>query len=87
MSIKAYMEREKRGDYRAGLVASILINVNRDPKKSKPAKPEDFFVSLKPERRQQSPEEMRRFLLAMAALTGGRVVKKPQAEYEAMINA
>lgn len=86
MSIRAYSEREKRGDYRAGLVVSTLININRDPKKSSRAKPEDFFTSLKPERpkREQTPEEMRRALLAMAALTGGKVVKMPRAEYEAM---
>ena len=87
MSIKAYMEREKRDDYRFGLVSSILININRDPKKSKRAEPKDFFSSLQPPKREQSPEEMRRVLLAMAALTGGRVVHKPKEEYEAMIHA
>ena len=84
MSIKAYMEREKREDYRAGLVTSTLININRDPKKSKRVEPKDFFPSLQPPKREQSPDEMRRAMLAMAALTGGRVVKVPREQYEAM---
>ena len=44
---KRYVQAEKRADYRSGVVAAILANVNRDPKKSKPYKPEDFFPSLK----------------------------------------
>jgi len=87
MSIKAYMEREKRDDFRFGLVSSILININRDPKKSKRVEPKDFFSSLQPPKREQTPAEMRSALLAMAALTGGRVVRKPREEFEAMINA
>lgn len=86
MSIRAYNEREKRGDRRAGVIASTLINVNRDPKKHSRVKPEDLFPSLKPERprREQSPEEMRRLMLAMAALTGGKVQQVPREQYEAM---
>lgn len=84
MSIRAYREREKQGDYRAGVIASTLININRDPKKSRRVEPKDLFPSLQPPKRDQSPEEMRRALLAMAALTGGRVVKVPREQYEAM---
>ncbi len=87
MSIKAYMEREKRDDFRFGVVTSTLININRDPKKSKRVEPKDLFPSLQPPKREQTPEEMRRALLAMAALTGGSVVRKPREEYEAMIHA
>lgn len=35
---------EERGDLRAGIVASIIANVNRDPKKRKePYQPTDFM--------------------------------------------
>lgn len=87
MSIKAYLEREKREDYRAGLVTSTLININRDPKKSRRVEPKDFFASLQPPKRVQTPEQMRNALRAMAAMTGGRVVKVPREQYEAMTNA
>ena len=40
-------ERERRADYRAGQVAAIIANVNRDPKqRSQPYQPADFFASV-----------------------------------------
>lgn len=43
-----YLEGEKRADYRAGVIAAILANAHRDPKKGKKSgyKPGDFFPSL-----------------------------------------
>jgi hypothetical protein len=84
MSMRAYEEREKRGDYRAGVVWAAIINTNRDPKKSRRAQPKDPFPSLEPPKRAQTPEEQRHVLLAMAALTGGKVVRMPREEFEAM---
>lgn len=34
---------EERGDLRAGIIASTIANVNRDPKKGRPFKPGDFM--------------------------------------------
>lgn len=34
---------EERADLRAGIIASVIANVNRDPKKQRPFKPEDFM--------------------------------------------
>jgi hypothetical protein len=45
---RRYWQGEKRADYRAGVVASLLANIHRDEKKRPTAyKPEDFFASLK----------------------------------------
>lgn len=34
---------EERADLRAGIVASMIANVNRDPRKGKPFQPSDFM--------------------------------------------
>lgn len=51
---------EDRGDLRAGIVASVIANVNRDPKQRRaPFEPQDFmpeFGSSEPE--QPSPAEL-----------------------------
>jgi hypothetical protein len=59
----AYFNMEPWGteveDWRAGMVASVIANVNRDPKKrNKPYEAEDFIPKRAREIEQQSPEEM-----------------------------
>jgi hypothetical protein len=55
--LRRHKQTTDREDYRAGLVASILVNVNRRPG-SAPAQPGDFFPSLKPpKRRRQTTAE------------------------------
>lgn len=52
-------------DLRAGIVSSVVANVNRDPKKQRrPFKPQDFMPKWggATEKREQSPEEMLRVL-------------------------
>lgn len=85
MSVKAYHEREKRRDLRIGILASLTANLWRDPKRSKPVKPQDFFASLMPPKRVQTPEEQRNYLLAMVRARQGEVKRIPREEYEAMI--
>ncbi len=66
----AFFELEPWGcemeDWRTGLVASTIANVNRDPKKQrKPFEPDDFMPQRKRERKPvplQSPEEQRQIL-------------------------
>ena len=47
-------------DWRAGMIASVIANVNRDPKKqNKPFQPTDFMPRRAPvEDREQTEEEM-----------------------------
>lgn len=45
---------EKRQDLRIGTLASLIANVNRDPRKrSRPFSPEDFFTSLQDKKRKK----------------------------------
>lgn len=34
---------EERADWRSGMVASVVANVNRDPKRGRPFQPKDFM--------------------------------------------
>lgn len=46
---------ERRKDLRAGTLAALTANVNRDPKKCpRPFKPEDFFVSLQDSKKKRA---------------------------------
>lgn len=64
----AYFSLEPWGtevaDWRAGMVASTIANVNRDPKKRrKPYEPKDFIPQrLAPPKEEQSPEEQARVM-------------------------
>lgn len=87
MSIGAYVEREKRFDLRAGVIAATVANVSRDKKKRpKPYIPADFFNALeeKQPRRPQTPEEQREALLRIARMTGATVKRLPQQEFDRM---
>ena len=55
-----YKETEKMLDYRQGIVATLLANSNRDPKKrKKPYVPSDFFPSLSHKKKvAKSPEQL-----------------------------
>lgn len=48
---------EDRADMRQALTSCILANANRDPKKSRAFKPQDFML-VKPPKKEQTPEEM-----------------------------
>jgi len=73
----AYYELEPWGtvpaDYRAGIVAAVTANANRDPKRQRrPFAPQDFMpVWSRPQPRRQSPEEQRVVIeMWQAVLTG-----------------
>ena len=77
-----HRERDRRADYRAALVASVLANVNRDPKKrAEPFTPFEFMPDPWPQeksrgtpRRAQvnlSPQEMIDRVRAINAALGG----------------
>lgn len=42
---------EERADWRAGMVASVIANVNRDPKKGRPFQPRDFMPDFSSQRK------------------------------------
>lgn len=63
----------------ASLLAAFL-NVNRDPKKSRPVKAEDVSVfrqsgATPPEQGEQTPEQQRAILEALTLVMGGEVTK------------
>jgi hypothetical protein len=58
--LKRHEERERRSDYRAGIVAALLANQWRD-KATKPRLPGDFFPNLvfaEPKREAMAADEM-----------------------------
>ncbi len=81
MMVLAYLEREKRADQRAGILAALTANVNLK-KGARPLRPQDFFPSLRPPRRPQTPEQQRLFLEAMTLALGGKVVRRSEEEEE-----
>jgi hypothetical protein len=79
-----HREQDRRADYRAALVASVLANVNRDPKRrSEPYTPFDFMPDPWPrpcrggptaaaqQRVKLSPEQMLERVRAINAALGG----------------
>jgi hypothetical protein len=58
---------EERADLRAGIVASVIANANRDPKR-KPYKPEDFMPRFEPRQAQTWQEQ----LAIMQAIATGK---------------
>jgi len=73
---------EERGDVRAGIIASTIANVNRNPKqRRKPYSPKDFMpVYDKPPKRQQSTEEMLRMAEMITAAMGGQDLRAKRKE-------
>lgn len=84
MAIRASIEREKVLDYRAGLVVSMIYNVAPKKKRTKALEPRDFFPSLKPGPRTQSPAQQRNALTAIAMASGARIIRMPMTEIEAL---
>ncbi|MCC6426284.1 MAG: hypothetical protein IT435_05635 [Phycisphaerales bacterium] len=66
----AWLASQRRLDQRAGVLAALIANVNRDSKRRrKPFVPADFYPSLgKTTRRLPTPHQ---FYQNLAALTGG----------------
>lgn len=59
-------------DMRAGIVASTIANVNRDPKKQRrPFQPSDFIPRREP-KAEQTPEEQARILQQWARAWEGK---------------
>lgn len=48
---------EERADLRAGIIASTIANVNRDPKKGRPFKPGDFMPEFGSAKRRAGKRE------------------------------
>jgi len=68
----AWMERERRLDWRAGVVASIMANAHRDSESCPaPFHPADFFASLDTARPEPTEEELMLKALGAFGLAGG----------------
>lgn len=73
---------EERADLRAGIVASVIANVNRDPKKQKKAfRPQDFLPEFGKRKgggegaggkEPLSPDELKAKFARIAAAFGGK---------------
>jgi hypothetical protein len=70
MAINAYLEREKRADLRAGVIAASVINMTPMKNRRKPVSPVDLFPSLKEIRPPQSPEQQQKILTAIGIMSG-----------------
>jgi flagellar basal body rod protein FlgB len=70
--VEYFKMNEKVKDYRAGIIATMIANANRDAKKKKtPYKPSDFFPSLlEKQKEEKSPEEMLRIAETITKLLG-----------------
>ncbi|MCL5995491.1 MAG: DUF4035 domain-containing protein [Chloroflexi bacterium] len=63
---------EERADLRMAMLASLIANVNRDPRKhSKPFEPKDFMPKFG-EETHQTPEEQLAFVEMLNEAFGGR---------------
>ena len=62
---------EERADLRAGIVASTIANANRDPKKGKPFKAEDFMPKFG-NQQELTDEQMEAKLDGIARAYGGK---------------
>lgn len=64
LSVLSYQHREKlrREDWRVGIVASILVNINKK-KGARSSQPEDFMPDPYPKKQdKQTPEQMLHFV-------------------------
>lgn len=74
LSWRGYQEQQKRADFRAGQIAQILANSNRDPQKTPdPWTAGDFFPSVRETRKPPEPtlEEMKKQLDELERRTTG----------------
>ena len=68
--VEGYKERERRLDYRNGLLCAVIANCQRDPKKGRPFQPQDFMPI---DRREQSVQEQVAVAKALTLAFGGEV--------------
>jgi len=67
---------EERADLRSGIVASVIANVNRDPKKRrKPYSPEDFMPKPRQKER-RTGTQMLKIVEMLNVAFGGRDLRK-----------
>lgn len=75
--IEAWEARERREDYRAGVVACLIANSNRDRKETpRPFRVSDFFPRLAEPRPEPTDEELEARLDMLASSTGAKDTTK-----------
>jgi len=82
--------KELRHDLRAGVLAAITANANRDPKKRrKPYAPSDFFPALKrfsKRRHKQTWQQQLEIVKMLNQAFGGRSVKRRRRRKQELIH-
>jgi hypothetical protein len=68
---------DERADLRSALIATVLANVNRDPKKQRAFKLDDFLLRFE-EKPAQTADEMLRIAEVITAAFGGVDKRQPQ---------
>jgi len=66
---------EERADLRAGIIASATVNMQMDPQKSTPTKPQDFMPKFEPDplpSKEDIAASWDTYLSALAKATEGR---------------
>jgi hypothetical protein len=62
---RAWKQKQKREDMRAGVLAALTANLHRDPKRqTKPYEPGDFFPGLRPRDSRPKAEQLKQALEA-----------------------
>lgn len=65
---------EDRADLRMGILAATLVNINRDPRKGKPARPVEFMPYIDRDELKKSDEA--RLAATIKGVLGARAVRK-----------
>lgn len=75
--VRQYEGAQRNWDARFGLLAALVANAHRDPKKKAAAfEPKDFFPSLaKVRKRRQTIQEQKQIVGLLATIFGGKLEK------------
>jgi len=70
-----FAEEQRRQDYRAGVICSVLGNIHRNKKRRKAFEPGDFFGSVAKPKKEMSWQDQLTFIKKLNAALGGKITK------------
>lgn len=75
---------DERADLRMGILASVIANVNRDPKRrAQPYEPKDFLPRFEEEEPEENQAKMLQKVEMLNVLFGGRDLRPDSSEVDA----